>query len=299
MIVTATLTPLGRVAVVTATLFPLVVGTLSCSRASREHGHSTESATGNATSDSAGTRTASEPRRTDQENRELPLCVVQPLREGEHIVVDGRLDESAWAAAPQTRRFVHPGTGQALGANATLGGTVRLRYDDEALYLAFEAEDRDVRGGFDRELVDPHLWTRDTVEIMLDPDGNGDNRDYYEIQINPQGLVFDSQFDAYNQPRKLPDGPFGHQEFDSKIVRSVVVLGTLDNPNDQDRGYIVEAALPWKSLTKAAHAPPRNGDEWRANFYVMQDNGGVSWSPILGQGNFHKASRFGRLRFGK
>jgi hypothetical protein len=27
----------------------------------------------------------------------------------------------------------------------------------------------------------------------------------------------------------------------------------------------------------------------------MQDNGGVAWSPILGQGNFHKASRFGRI----
>jgi hypothetical protein len=27
----------------------------------------------------------------------------------------------------------------------------------------------------------------------------------------------------------------------------------------------------------------------------MQNNGGVAWSPILGQGNFHKASRFGRI----
>jgi hypothetical protein len=27
----------------------------------------------------------------------------------------------------------------------------------------------------------------------------------------------------------------------------------------------------------------------------MQDNGGVAWSPILGQGNFHRARRFGRV----
>jgi hypothetical protein len=33
------------------------------------------------------------------------------------------------------------------------------------------------------------------------------------------------------------------------------------------------------------------------NFYAMQNNGGVAWSPILGQGNFHKAARFGRVRF--
>jgi hypothetical protein len=238
------------------------------------------------------------PRSTDQDRHELPSYVVLPLGAGESIVVDGRLDEPAWQKTAPTREFVHPGTGAPLGPGAPLGGTVRVRYDDTALYLAFEARDRNVRGGFDASSVDPHLWTRDTVELMLDPDGDGDNRDYYEIQVNPQGLVFDSRFDDYNSPRVLPDGPFGHQDFDSHLQRAVTVLGTLDDPSDQDRGYIVEAALPWKSLTKAQQVPPKAGSEWRANFYVMKDNGGVSWSPILGQGNFHKASRFGRLRFG-
>jgi hypothetical protein len=27
----------------------------------------------------------------------------------------------------------------------------------------------------------------------------------------------------------------------------------------------------------------------------MKNNSGVAWSPILGQGNFHKAPRFGRV----
>jgi hypothetical protein len=29
----------------------------------------------------------------------------------------------------------------------------------------------------------------------------------------------------------------------------------------------------------------------------MKNNGGTAWSPILGQGNFHRASRFGRVRW--
>ena len=29
----------------------------------------------------------------------------------------------------------------------------------------------------------------------------------------------------------------------------------------------------------------------------MQNNDGVAWSPILGEGNFHKASRFGKVEF--
>jgi hypothetical protein len=33
------------------------------------------------------------------------------------------------------------------------------------------------------------------------------------------------------------------------------------------------------------------------NFYAMQDNGGMAWSPILRKGNFHFAPRFGRVRW--
>lgn len=246
----------------------------------------------------AGLRIPESPRRTDPTKaRELPSYVVTPLRRGEPIVIDGQLDEPAWTSAKRSDDFVHPGTGEPVGADAALGGSMRLRYDQESLYVAIDARDIDVRGGFAPDAVDPRLWTRDTVEIMLDPDGDGDNRDYYEIQIGPQGLVFDSQFDSYNSPRVLPDGPFGHQDFDSKTRRAVRVDGTLDDSSDRDRGYVVEAAVPWKRLTKARRVPPRPGDEWRANFYVMKDNAGVSWSPILGQGNFHKASQFGRLRF--
>lgn len=242
-------------------------------------------------------RSPTQPRRIDQ-TRPIPHYLVAPLRPGETIVIDGRLDEPAWTNTAKTRDFVNPGTGEPVAVDAALGGNVRLRYDQEALYFGFEARDHDVRGNFDPSSVDPQLWTRDTVEIMLDPDGDGDNRDYYEIQINPQGLVFDSLFDTYNAPRVLPGGPFGHQDFDARIRRAVSIHGTLNDATDRDVGYVVEAALAWQRLTRARRAPPLARDQWRANFYVMQDNGGVSWSPILGQGNFHKASQFGHLEFG-
>jgi hypothetical protein len=130
---------------------------------------------------------------------------------------------------------------------------------------------------------------------MVDPDGDGDNNDYYEIQVNPQNLVFDTQYDAYNSPKTEPDGPFGHQDWTSKLKSAVVVDGTIDKPGDKDKGYSVELAIPWSSFSKAKNHPPKPGDEWRLNLYAMKHNSGVAWSPILGQGNFHKASRFGRV----
>ncbi|MGC4063749.1 MAG: carbohydrate-binding family 9-like protein [Polyangiaceae bacterium] len=228
-------------------------------------------------------------------NLPVPTYQVRRLAAGDRVKLDGRLDEPFWHTTPQTQPFVHPGTGESLPESAPLGGTARLRWDDEHLYVAIVAKDIDVRGGFAKDARDPHLWTKDTVEIMLDPEGDGDNRDYYEIQVNPQGLVFDSHFDDYNRPRVLPDEPFGHEDWSALLERTITIQGTIDDPNDVDEGYVVELAMPFRALANIER--PRKGTVWRANFYVMQNNGGVSWSPILGQGNFHKASRFGRLEF--
>jgi hypothetical protein len=214
------------------------------------------------------------------------------------MTIDGHLTEHQWRDAARAGPFVEPSTGSEAPAGS-VRGEVRLFWNDKALFLGFTVEDRDVRGGFQAGAVDPHLWERDTIEIMLDPDGDGDNRDYYEIQVNPQNLVFDSQFDGYNSPRGGPNGPFGHEEWKSGIESAVAVHGTMDDRSDTDRGYTVEIALPWASLTKAKAAPPRAGDTWRANFYAMEDNGGSAWSPILNRGNFHRALRFGRLRFAR
>jgi hypothetical protein len=224
----------------------------------------------------------------------VPALRVDKLEAGEKIVIDGKLDEPAWERAPTTGPFVDVRTGR-KNTSFPVNGSAKLLWDDKAMYVAFEVKDEDVVGGFDPKQKDPHLWTKDAVEIMIDPDGDGDNQDYYEIQINPQNLVFDSQFDSYNTPKTEPDGPFGHQQWSANLKSAVQIQGTLDKSDDKDEGYIVEAMIPWKSFTKAKQVPPAIGDVWRMNFYAMQQNGGVAWSPILGQGNFHRASRFGRV----
>lgn len=217
-----------------------------------------------------------------------------PFIAGSALVLDGDLNEEAWKKAAVTTPFVHPRSG--APAKGPVFGSARVFWDESFLYVAFEAKDPSVRGGFPEGSVDPHLWERDTVEMILDPD-DADNRDYYELQINPQGLVFDSRFDDYNLPRGGVAGPFGHEDWSSKVERGVRVRGTLDDPKDRDDGYTVECRVPWGAFDKARRAPPSAGDVWKANFYVMKDNGGVAWSPILGEGNFHRVQFFGDLVF--
>ena len=223
----------------------------------------------------------------------VPEVRVDKLAGDVKITVDGKLDEEAWKKAALIGPFVDVRTGEPNKA-FPVNGSARLTYDATTLYVGFEVTDKDIVGGFSKNEKDPHLWTKDTVEIMIDPDGEGDNRDYYEIQVNPQNLVFDSQFDRYNEPKTEPNGPFGHQEWSSNLKSAVKIHGTLDD-SKEDQGYTVEIAIPWASFAKAKKAPPALGDSWRMNFYAMQNNGGVAWSPILGKGNFHRATRFGRV----
>lgn len=221
---------------------------------------------------------------------------VTPLGGGVVIQIDGRLDEPAWRSAASTGPFVDVGSGRENPALRTQG-SARLLRDAQALYVGFEVKDGKVHGGWPADAKEPHLWEKDTVEIMIDPDGDGDNKDYYELQINPQNLVFDTQYDGYNSPNGNGRGPFGHEEWSAGLTSAVEVHGTLDDDADTDRGYTVEAKIPWASFTKAKASPPAPGSTWRMNFYAMKNNGGVAWSPILGAGNFHRASRFGRVRW--
>lgn len=237
---------------------------------------------------------------------DVPALVVGKLAANDKIVIDGKGDDKAWGGAPSTGPFVEVGTGKP-NTSFPVNGSAKLAWDDTNMYVLFDIKDPDVVGGFSdpsKQKEDftssgqPKLWTKDTVEIMVDPDGDGDNKDYYELQINPQNKVFHSNYDTYNAPKTEPNGPFGHEDWDPKLKSAVVIKGTLDKADDKDEGYVVEAAIPWAAFAKAANHPPKLGDAWRMNFYAMQQNGGVAWSPIMGQGNFHKASRFGRVSWG-
>jgi hypothetical protein len=141
---------------------------------------------------------------------------------------------------------------------------------------------------------DDHLWEQDCVELMIDPDG--DQRNYFEIQVSPRGVVFDTRYDT----RRVP-APFGHVDWDSRIRVGVSPRGNLDD-KEADAGYSVEMAIPWQafSLDGKARVPPAIGDEWRANLYVMDLTGdrqqAAAWSH-LGTGDFHVPQRFGILRF--
>jgi hypothetical protein len=230
---------------------------------------------------------------------------VGKLAAAQKIVIDGKGDEDAWKASPVLGPFVDVGTGEP-GSPFPVQGSAKLAWDDQNLYLLGELTSADVVGGWDEKAKKPDQWTttgqpkawiKECLELMVDPDGDGDNKDYYELQFTPQNKLFRTQYDAYNEPKTEPNGPFGHEDWNPKLKSAVVVKGTIDKADDKDEGWTVEVAIPWAAFSKAKNHPPKSGDTWRMNLYAMKNNGGVAWSPIRGKGNFHFAPQFGKVAF--
>jgi Carbohydrate family 9 binding domain-like len=231
---------------------------------------------------------------------DVPSLFVNQLPKAAKITVDGKADEPEWGGAAGTGPFVDVGTGKP-NTSFPVNASAKLTWDDKHLYVFLQVQQADFYTGFTdaksqpkafTAAGQPKLWEQDTVEMMVDPDPSGDAKDYYELQINPQNKVFKSQFDALQQPNGGPNGPFGHEDWDPKLKSAVQIQ---KGPDGKATGYSVEAAIPWAAYSKAANHPPKPGDVWRINFYGMHNNGGVAWSPILGQGNFHNASRFAKV----
>jgi hypothetical protein len=231
----------------------------------------------------------------DRSDGAIPVLHAARVAADDAIVIDGRLDEPIWSRAGCTEGFVSTGDGRPV-PESQVNGAAWFAWDERFLYLAAVVEDPSADAPFNRDDVDPHIWERSSgIEWMLQPGDPQDNREYYEIQVDTAGAKWTTFFEDYNHP--IIDTPtgrrFGHQEWEPAIE-------TASGIETDPPAYVIEAAIPWSDVrsTRAA-VPPAPGDVWRANVYSFRDGqrDALAWSPIRGEGNFHKTSRFGRIVF--
>jgi len=174
------------------------------------------------------------------------------------LAINGKLDEASWGAAPWTGLFVDiEGESRPRPRFRT---QAKMLWDDNYFYVAFDMEEPDLWGTLTER--DAIIYNHHDVEVFIDPDG--DTHNYYEVEVNPLGTVFDLML---VQPYR--DGGPAIIAWDVAGLRmGIDTRGTLNRPGDRDEGWTVEMALPWRILREAAPGkrPPKAGDQWRVNF---------------------------------
>jgi len=175
--------------------------------------------------------------------------------------LNGKLDDPVWAEARWTEDFVDI---QGERSPAPWFRTrVKMVWDDEFLYIGAELQEEHVWATLTKR--DSVIFMDNDFEVFIDPDG--DSHNYYELEINALGTVWDLFLIKPYRDDRL--GQAAVTYWDIQGLRSAVhVWGTLNDPADIDTRWTVELAIPWAALQECASGrrPPRPGEQWRLNF---------------------------------
>ncbi|MFN8061736.1 MAG: DUF5916 domain-containing protein [Vicinamibacterales bacterium] len=189
------------------------------------------------------------------------------------ILVDGRLDEVEWQQASPADGFLQQ---QPLeGRPATEPSDVRFLYDEDTLFIGGRLFDDEPDHLITNELKrDFNARDGDLFVVVLDT--FADRRNSYGFQTNPMG--------AQRETQGSDDGRVNNQNWDTVWW---VQTSTFE------RGWIVEMAIPFKSLRFLE----RDEQRWGLNLFrlIRRKNEMTLWSPVPRQFNQFKVSYAGVL----
>ena len=167
-------------------------------------------------------------------------------------------------------------------------------------------------------MEEPNVWATSTkrgeqfykqiqifAEVFLDPDGDG--VDYVEIHINPLNNVYDLHLthDKRIVPLKYHFNGRNYEWDCSGLETAVYVEGTINNPDDRDKYWSLEMAIPWNSLSPftLGKCPPAPGDKWAAligrTYHLnpaKKDRIYGTW-PVVGEHQTHFLDKWGFILF--
>ena len=122
------------------------------------------------------------------------------------------------------------------------------------------------------KLEEPHVWAniteRDKVifhnndfEVFIDPDG--DSYNYYELEINALNTAWDL---FISKPYRNTNVVLNDWNI-TGLKSAIKINGTLNNPKDIDKGWVLEIAIPWVAYKTGYYQDNVPKDEfWRVNF---------------------------------
>jgi len=171
---------------------------------------------------------------------------------------------------------------------------VRVLYDEEAIYLQFICEDRNIYSHVTQ--VNGPVCKDSCVEFFASTDPmNGAG--YFNFEVNCCRAVH-LGYGSRRWRRRLIDPALV-----SRIAVRSSVAGATRSESPGDRGWWLAAAIPLDLLGEFTRRPvrPAPGTAWRGNFYRCGgrvDQQFACWNWVgCRRPNFHRPDFFGDLRF--
>ncbi len=199
---------------------------------------------------------------------------------------DGNLAKTAWKHAKWIQ-FEHDMSGRKKFPEAATG--VAALWTPENLYVAFRCRysTLNIFESEDAAKERWELWTRDVVEVFVNPQPERVNH-YYEFEVSPNNQWVDLEIDKTKTP-------FNDAGWNSGFLHAIRV-------DAKRRTWTCEMRIP--AVSMGVDKIPA-GAEWRINFYRADGPGDdtqrrfMCWSPIPEGRTFHVPERFGIVRFKK
>ncbi|GHT45598.1 hypothetical protein FACS189454_05360 [Planctomycetales bacterium] len=184
-------------------------------------------------------------------------------------VIDGDISEKVWQLAEWTEEFRDiEGASKPLPYYAT---KAKMLWDQDYLYIAAELKDKHVWALLGQR--DQIVYHDNDFEVFIDPSNRAHN--YFEFEINAKNTMFDL---FLIKPYRSGKGAL--ISWDCKGVKHAVKInGSLNDTSDEDTGWMVEMAIPFKGLESQ---PPRDKDYWRVGFSR------VEWDTHIVDGRYEK-----------
>ncbi len=165
---------------------------------------------------------------------------------------------------------------------------LKLLYSDSGIYCLYFCEDKKITAAlkedfadlFNEDVVEAFFWTDESIPI------------YFEYEVSPLN---------YELPILVPNmkGTFlGWRPWHYEGNRRTKHETHITKKDGEVVSWTAEFFIPFILLKPLTNVPPGKGSRWRANFYRIDYDSGVSaWSWRPTRTNFHDYEKFGTLLF--
>jgi hypothetical protein len=168
---------------------------------------------------------------------------------------------------------------------------VKILYSSLGVYCMFHCTDNKITSTMKGDFLD--LYREDVVEAFFWTDERIPV--YFEYELSPYNFELPIMVPNING-YFLGWTPWHYEG--KRLTRHAAKIITDERDSSNIVAWIAEFFIPFELLKPIVKDPPGSGTRWRANFYRLDYDDGVSrwtWMPV--ERNFHDYRHFGTLIF--